>query len=107
MSELNLLFADGNKLISYNDDTYHTPGCPTCDYGSQYVNDISIVTTNYHINIVFNQMYEFAFSTADAIAIFAVDLSNMTEQDFINHIDKRIHEHDALEIYTVTRRNKS
>ena len=105
MSDLNLLFADGNKLISYNDDTYHTPGCPTCDYGSSYVNEITIVTTNYRIDIELRQMYAYSFSTADAIAIFAVDLSNMTEQDFINHIDKRIHEYDALEEYYVTRRN--
>ena len=105
MSKLNLKFADGNQLISYEDDTYYSSGCPTCDYGSKYINEITIVTTNYRIDIKLNQMYEFAFSTADAIRLFAVDLSCMTEQDFINHIDKRIHEYDALEEYYVTRRN--
>ena len=104
MSELNLLFADGNKLISYNDDSHRTLGCPTCNYGSSYVNEITIVTTHYRIDIELRQMYEYSFSTADAIRLFAVDLSSMTEQDFINHIDKRIHEYDALDEYHVTRR---
>ena len=105
MAILNLKFADGNELVSYDDDTSCSPGCPTCDYGSRYVNDINIYTTNYHISIELCQMYDYAFSTADAIKIFAVQLDSMTEKEFIEHINKRIHEYDALQEYNVTRRN--
>ena len=107
MDTLNLKFADGNKLISYNDDQSFTLGCETCNYGSRYINDIDIYTTHYHINIRFCQMYEFAFTTVDAIALFAVDIRGMTEDDFISYIDKRIHAYyddDVLEEYTVIRR---
>lgn len=105
MSQLNLKFADGNQLISYNDDTSSTPGCPTCNYGSEYINDIDINTTHYHINIVFREMYDYAFSTADAIRLFAVDIGGMTEDEFIQYIDASVHKIDALDEYTVIRRN--
>lgn len=98
---LDIKFADGNMLQTYEDDSYARLGCPTCDYGSCYTNDITIRTTNYVIAILFQQMYEYAFSTADAIRIFAVDLSNMTEEEFIKHIDTEVHKFDALEEYCV------
>ena len=102
---LNIKFADGNMLQTYADDSWATPGCPTCDYGSRYTNEIEIRTTNYTLEIRFVEMYEYAFSTADAIRIFAVDLSSMTEEDFIKHIDTEVHKFDALDTYDVTPRN--
>lgn len=103
---LNINFADGNQLLTYDDDSYSRPGCPTCDYGSEYTNDITINTTNYRIRVTFSQMYEHAFTTADAIRIFAVNLGGMTESEFIEHINQRVHKYgEALTEYRVTRRN--
>ena len=87
MSILNIKFADGNELISYDDDTTSYGGCPTCDYGSEYINDITVETTNYRINATFNQMYEYAFTSGDAIRIFAKDFSRMTEDDFVKYLE--------------------
>lgn len=83
---LNIEFADGNKLISYDDDTESYSGCPTCDYGSEYINNIDVETTNYRIKARFNQMYEFAFHTSDAIRIFAVGITHMTEEEFVEYL---------------------
>ena len=105
MARLNIKFADGNQLESYSDDSWSSSGCPTCDYGSKYVNELEIYTTNYDLYIVFNQMYHYAFSTADAIRIFAVDLSKMTEEEFIQHIDTEVHKFDALETYRIKPRS--
>lgn len=87
MANLNIKFADGNELISYDDDSMFYSGCPTCDYGSEYINDITVETTNYSITATFNQMYEYAFTTSDAIRIFAKDFSRMTEDDFVKYLD--------------------
>lgn len=101
MGKLNIAFADENELIDLDEDSYSYGGCPTCDYGSQYINEITLYTTNYTIEAVFNQMYEYAFSTADAIKILAVDLRSMTEEDFVKHIDTKFHEFDALEKFEI------
>lgn len=29
-------------ILNYADDHYHYDGCPTCDYGSEYINEIDI-----------------------------------------------------------------
>lgn len=93
MSTLNIKFTDGNELISYDDDSYHYDGCPTCNYGSEYINEITIKTTNYTIDIKLNQMYDYAFSQADAIKIFAgADLRQMNESEFIDYIEKTFKE---------------
>ena len=89
---LNIKFADGNELINYNDDTEHYDGCETCDYGSMYINDITVETTNYNISAHFNQMYEYAFSSADAIKIFAVGITAMTEEQFVEYLEKEFNE---------------
>ena len=98
---LNIKFSDGNELICYNDDSYHYGGCPTCNYGSEYINDITIDTTTYRIEATFNQMYEYAFTTSDAIKIFAVNLGGMTEDEFIKYIDEAFHKYNALEKFEV------
>ncbi len=101
---LNIKFADNNEFISYSDDTWSSPGCPTCDYGSKYVNEITIITTHYRVNIEIREMYEYAFSEADAIKMFAVDLHSMTEAEFLGYIDAAFHKYDALEEFEIIER---
>lgn len=89
---LNIKFSDGNKLISYDDDTRFYDGCPTCDYGSEYINEITVRTTNHTFEAKFNQMYEYAMTTADAIKIFAVGIAEMTEINFIEYLKQKFYE---------------
>lgn len=105
--KIGIKFADGNEFLYYNDDTSHYDGCPTCDYGSEYINDISIETTNYIVAVKFNAMYDYAFSTAEAIRIFAaVDLKNMDEDDFIKYLDKEFHELHTPEFLEIKRKEE-
>lgn len=101
---LDIKFADGNTLIDLDEGSYSYGGCPTCDYGSEYINEITLYTTHYIIEAVFNQMYRYAFSIADAIKILAVDLGSMTETEFVQHIDTKFHEFDALEKFEINER---
>lgn len=106
MALLNIKFADGNELVSYNDDSSYYPGCPTCDYGSQYINDIDITTTNYYIEIVFRQSYQYAFSVGKAIQIFATcDYKTITEQGFLEYIKRAFHEIGTPKKFKITERN--
>lgn len=90
MTILNIKFKDENYLISLDDDIEAYDGCETCNYGSQYINYFSFNTTNYIVEVEFNQMYEFAVSVGDIIKIFAVELSKFTEKEFIEYLTERI-----------------
>lgn len=72
-------------IVDYSDSCAYTPGCPTCDYGSEYITYISITLTQYDINVTVNQMYEYALSQGDMIKLFLThynDISEMTEFNF-------------------------
>ena len=103
--KIGIKFADGNEFLYYSDDTsYYNGSCSTCDYGSEYINDIRIETTNYIVNVEFNAMYEYAFSTAEAIKMFAVNLSSMNEDDFIQYLNEKFHEIRTPERFEVKRK---
>lgn len=36
-------------IANYEDNSYRFCGCPTCDYGSEYINEIDITLTHYKI----------------------------------------------------------
>lgn len=102
---INIKLADGNEFISYKDYTYSYGGCPTCNYGSEFINEITIITTHYTIEIKLNQMYGYAFSQSDAIKIFATNLHDMSEDEFVKYIDEAFHKYNALEKFEVTRKD--
>lgn len=87
MAELNIKLKNA-ELLSYTDDSTYYSGCPTCDCGSEYINDIQIITTNYIIDISITQMYSYAISQGDVIKIFATNLSAMTEEEFVEYVEK-------------------
>lgn len=108
MSTINIKFSDGNKFEEYYDDSYYIHGCETCDYGSSYINEIAIYTTNYEIEIKLDQMYEYAFSIADTIKIFAIDMHNISEIEFVDYLKNQFETYrnkvDDFS-FTVTNRN--
>lgn len=73
-------------IENYNDDTSHYDGCPTCDYGSEYINEINITLTHHTIYVKINQMYEYAISEGEMIKFFLTKydtIQKMTENEFV------------------------
>ena len=86
MSEMLIKMVDGG-LVNYTDDHESYGGCPTCDYGSQYINDINITLTHHRIHVRTNQMYEYVLSEGQMIRLFLSyydAIRTMTEKEFIN-----------------------
>ena len=80
-----LALKDGGIEHIWSDDTYE-PGCPTCDYGSHYINDIVITLTKYKIFAHIDAMYSYKFSAGDMMLILLPaikQITEMTELDFI------------------------
>lgn len=94
MNKMLLKMADGG-IVYYTDDCESYPGCPTCDYGSEYINEIHIMLTSYKVHVKVNQMYEYVLSEGQMMRLFLSEYENiqaMTEKEFIDWFKEKLHE---------------
>ena len=97
-------------MLNYSDDTSYISGCPTCDYGSEYINEIRIDLIKYKIFVKLNQMYDFALSEGEMIKLFLSnynEIQGLTEKEFIDWIKQKLYEivqgdGDVIERFDVT-----
>ena len=68
MNKILMPMLDGG-IVNWEDDMQSYGGCPTCDYGSEYINDITITLTKHKIHVVLNQMYTHALSEGDVMRL--------------------------------------
>lgn len=74
-------------LVNYEDDFHYYPGCPTCDYGSEYITEIDITLTSYAVHVETSRMYDYAVSEGEMIKLFLSEyntIQTMTEKEFID-----------------------
>lgn len=74
-------------IVNYEDDCYCYEGCPTCNFGSEYINEIDITLTHYTIHVKTNQMYEYVLSEGQMVKLFLTEydtIRTMTEKEFID-----------------------
>ena len=81
--------ADGGILdVKY--DSENTPGCPTCDYGSEYIDEFSVVMTGYTIKVYLNVEYEHVISEMWLMhTLLGVD-RDLTEEQFAELLYEKI-----------------
>ena len=73
------------KKVDY--EQYHVDGCETCDYGSSYVNEISItLEDDTYIDVKIDKMYDYILSESDYMQLLAnsKDIDNF----IVNIIEK-------------------
>lgn len=90
-----LLKLKNGGIVNIQSDEYSYRGCPTCDYGSQYINEVTITLTKYVINVNLNKMYEYCLSSGSLMTIILpnVDLiMSMTEEEFIKWFKEQLQE---------------
>ena len=93
---------DGGVLHIDSYDSYYR-GCPTCDYGAEYINELDLTLNSINISVETTSGNDYILSTANTIKLFAKDFSNMTEIEFSEYLKKTIQELSDTEIkYTVT-----
>lgn len=90
--ELLLPLADGGieNIIS---DTYACGGCETCDYGSSYTNEYTIVLTSGRLYIEASMMYEYPLSDGYMMKLFLgnVDtIKTLTEAEFVDWLKEKM-----------------
>lgn len=89
--EVILKMIDGG-IVNIVSDRDYSEGCETCDYGSSYVNEFDVELTKFNIHLEAEQMYEYPLSEGDMMKVIlrnAVEISNMTEEDFAVWLKKQ------------------
>jgi len=89
-----LKLADGGIENIYTDESSYR-GCETCDYGSEYINELRIVLTKYEIKATITQMYDYALTTQDTLNLFLPNIEeiiHMTESEFVEWCKNWIYE---------------
>lgn len=80
-------------MLNYQDGTQCYLGCPTCNYGSEYINEMWITLTKHNLYIKVNQMYNFAISEGKMMVLFLSncnEIQAMTEKEFIDWLKKKL-----------------
>lgn len=88
-----LIKMEDGGLVNYEDDCRYYDGCPTCDWGSEYINEIDIALTRHKIHVEVSQMYEYALSEGQMISLFLSEyhtIQAMTEEEFAKWLKERL-----------------
>ena len=84
MGENFLLKLTDGGIIDIITDNDYIEGCPTCNYGSEYINDIVITTTKFKAMFKISQMYDYVYSDLLKTILGNIDeIKNMRELSFI------------------------
>lgn len=74
-------------IIDFDTGRYCFPGCPTCDYGSVYSDEIELTMTKHRLCVSVDSMYNYALSDGWLMKTMlrnAEQLHKLTESEFID-----------------------
>lgn len=80
-------------IRSIEHEKYRCGGCETCDYGSQYTNNITFYFSKFYADFDIIQEYTYLVSLSDIITLFTQNLGeiqNMTEVGFTRWFHRQI-----------------
>ncbi|MBR2832981.1 MAG: hypothetical protein IKE75_00830 [Bacilli bacterium] len=84
MEEKMILKLTDGGIVNIETDNDYIAGCPTCDYGSEYINDIVITTTKFKAMFKISQMYDYVYSDLLKTILGNIDeIKDMRELSFI------------------------
>ena len=88
-----LKLKDGGIKDINIDNEYESGGCPTCDYGSRYINNISFIMTEHCMLIECQNEYDYSLSEGEIMKIILPnidEIKQLTELQFIEWIKDKI-----------------
>lgn len=94
MEKILIKMVDGG-LVNFEDDCYYYGGCPTCDYGSEYITEIDVTLTHCLIHIETNKMYDYVISEGQMMRLLLSEyntIQTMTEDEFVDWFKEKIYE---------------
>ncbi len=86
---------DGAVEDVKSDTRYVSGGCDTCDYGSEYINNLDIILSQFSIRVEAKGEFEYLLSISDLIKLFTQnykEIEQKTEEEFHLWIGEKISE---------------
>lgn len=80
-------------ILDITSDTWDSPGCETCDYGSRYVNEWTITMTTGKFYIEIEEMYSYALSEGYMMKLFLNNVNHIqlkTEAEFRAWLEEQV-----------------
>ena len=90
-------------VTAINDSMEYVAGCPTCDYGSQYITDYWFILTKYLIHIEVKKEYEFGVPASFLIRLIYDNVDRvrkMSEKEFTTFIASEFQTLNSIDPYT-------
>lgn len=87
-----LELVDGG-IVEILTDTFCYRGCDTCDYGSSYINEFTILFTDGHVDIEIDEEYEYAVSEDYLMKLFlnnVNEIKQLTEEQVVKWIETKL-----------------
>lgn len=94
-----LLKLKDGYLRDIESDEERYRGCPTCDYGSEYINTLTLICSKCEHTISVSQMYDFVLSSGTVMKVFLHNseaLKASTEKD-LGKLVKKLFEKETGE----------
>ena len=91
------------EILDINMDEENYGGCPTCNYGSSYINEIEFWDGKRVIRFEVSQMYEYLMSVGDVLKIILNNIDVIAElnwEEFGNWFENEIKE--CEEVYDIS-----
>ena len=89
MEDYIIKFIDGGKLLQIDSDEESYEGCPTCNFGSEYINSISFIGTAYKLDVYTSNMYDYAMNMSDVLKIVLNNDTNVTEKEWFDNLEEK------------------
>lgn len=109
MATINVKLTDGN-IVSVEEDSYSYRGCPTCDFGSEYIKELKFVVdvdwsdNQQIVEIASNQMYDYAeeMNTENTMKLFTKVIENpMNFHEFLRTCKETLNINENNETITI------
>lgn len=102
MSKYLVEMVDGGIIDITDDVVCDFPGCPTCEYGGHYTNNVGIELSKNILEIKFGGMYTWDVPNySDIMKIFTANndkIKGMTEEEFIDFLKLELDKLSCREI---------
>lgn len=80
-------------IVDIVTDTWSSGGCETCDWGSSYVNELTVVLTETVIVVEVSQMYDYPLSDGYLMKLFLANLEylkTLTVEEFTDWLRQEL-----------------
>lgn len=93
MKKYLLKMIDGGLINVIEDNWCESRGCDTCDYGSEYIREFTLVLEGFCLKVQLGDMYCAPYSEKELMMLLCNNtdtIANLTQDDFINFIKDEI-----------------